>query len=135
MKQIDNSGYEIHICTGDLVAQLAQNISGLITALESNSNLTAALIPFVGVISCIDIKSSRARLLMQFIQNSLKQALCEAIKLIPKEKMGYLQRAKLKHDLRPIRPCLKNTIVLCYFNKMAIAAIYTNAKNETSSLS
>ena len=33
------------------------------------------------------------------------------------------------------RPCLKNTIVLCYFNKMAIAAIYTNAKNEMSSLS
>lgn len=115
MKQIENTGYEIHICTGDLVSQLAQNISGLMTAFESNSNLTAALIPFIGVISCIDIRSPRTKLLVQFIQNSLKQALCEAIKLIPKEKLGYLRRAKLKYDLRPISKTI--VIDLNFFSK------------------
>ena len=34
-----------------------------------------------------------------------------------------------------IRPCLKNDTALYYFNKMAIAAIWTNARNEMSSLS
>ena len=33
------------------------------------------------------------------------------------------------------RPCLKNDTALYYFNKMAIAAIWTNARNEMSSLS
>ena len=34
-----------------------------------------------------------------------------------------------------IRPCLKNDKAMCYFNKMAIAAMWTNAKNDVSSLS
>ena len=37
--------------------------------------------------------------------------------------------------LSQIRPCLKNNNALCYINKMAIAAIWTNAKNEAPSLS
>ncbi len=34
-----------------------------------------------------------------------------------------------------IRPCFKNRAELCYFNKIAIAAIWTKARNEASSLS
>ena len=34
-----------------------------------------------------------------------------------------------------IRPCFENRAELCYFNKITIAAIWTKARNEASSLS
>ena len=39
------------------------------------------------------------------------------------------------HYTITVRPCFKNDKAMYYFNKMAIAAIWTNAKNETSRLS
>ena len=42
---------------------------------------------------------------------------------------------KQKKPAKIIRPCFKNDKAMCYFNKIAIAAIWMNAKNEESSLS
>ena len=43
--------------------------------------------------------------------------------------------AKICFATMIIRPCFKNRAELCYFNKIAIAAIWTKARNEASSLS
>ena len=49
--------------------------------------------------------------------------------------MASKQMRMIIQRMNPARPCFKNRAELCYFNKIAIAAIWTKARNEASSLS
>lgn len=102
MKEIENKGYEFSVKTGELISHLSQYIPNLISAALTGKedDIIVAIIPFVSVFTCIDIKSSKGRLLNKFIENSLKKATVDVLKLIPREKLRLWDRFKINHHIK-----------------------------------
>lgn len=103
MKEKQNDKYEFEINTGELLATLGESFATLVGAALGGSEvaLSSAILPFVGIVSCISVHPARAKVLQKYIRNSLSRALGDVLKLIPKEKLNRLQNAQFKRKLKP----------------------------------
>jgi len=104
MKELKKKSFQVKININELIAQLSQGIPVLWNALNTGEeiNIAGALISFLGVFSCLNIKNTRERLLAKFLENSLRTATLESLKIIPKDKLRVKQKVILKKQIKPI---------------------------------
>lgn len=101
MSEIKKRGYRIEINTSSLIANLTKNALLLVTAISTGDiiAISRAISPFLDIIKCIDIKSSKEKIIYEYIYNSLKKATIEVISFIDKEKIS---KAKTKNILKKL---------------------------------
>ena len=97
--------YDFEINTGELVAQLSQAIPTLVEAALSAdpTKIQLAIIPLVGVVSCVNISSTRGALLEEYIQKTLTRTLHEVFILISWDRVSFSKHITLKKELKPTR--------------------------------
>lgn len=104
MKDIKKKSYFIKVDTTELIAGLSSNAISLRMAIASGKkdDIALAIIPFINVFSCFDIKNSKEQLLFKYIKNTLKSATCISLSIIDKGKLNKFNKLKIKNQLMPI---------------------------------
>ena len=101
MREIKKQKFSIEIDTSDLIANLAINSLSLVSAISTGdkSTIVNALIPFINIFSCIDIKNSKEKDIYEYVTHSLSNATLEVLSILDKEKLSKPQKRTLSKEI------------------------------------
>ena len=123
MNNLLKNKYNFEIDFGEFVSHMSQTIPPILSAIQvgDTAAFQLAIIPLVGIVSCINVSSTRGKLLEDYIRQVLSHTLQKAFNLIPKNKIGCFMRAKLNKKLKTSK--LEIIVDLDFFSKPGSSSI------------
>lgn len=123
MNNLLKNKYNFEIDFGEFVSHMSQTIPPILSAIQAGDTAAfqLAIIPLVGIVSCINVSSTRGKLLEDYIRQVLSHTLQKAFNLIPKDKIGCFMRKKLDKKLKTSK--LEIIVDLDFFSKPGSSSI------------